>query len=288
MIARAHTKPKVSIGMPVYNGERYIRDALDSLLDQTFSDFELIISDNASSDSTEKICREYTAMDSRIRYIRQVENKGAIANFQFVLDEACGDFFMWAAYDDLWSQNYLIEAINIFSEKSIDFVFSAFELKSINFKFSKKIKSEIFEFIESPDKKIRILKFIALHHNSHKCNIVYSLFRLNFLKKTLNIQDIGNDGALVCAILNNGRGKLLNTILFSKRYPTFWPGFLNFLLFIIKQNHSLEFQLSKDNALNRLSILFPEYITEIKKIFIRYKPYSYGENYKICSIEDFK
>lgn len=288
LIASKQTTPRVSIGMPVFNGEKYIRDALDSLLNQTFSDFELIISDNASTDRTEEICCEYASRDSRISYFRQTENNGAITNFQFVLDQASGEFFMWAAYDDLWSQNYLFEALNSFAEESIDFVFPAFELKSINLNFSKKIKSKFFEFIELPDKKIRVLRFIALHHNSHKCNIVYSMFRLNFLKKTLNIQDIGNDGALACVILKNGRGKLLNTVLFSKRYPTFWPGLLNFLLYLTKRNQSLEFELAKDKAFSRLATLFPEYEAEIRKIFSVYKPYSHGENYKIISAKEFK
>lgn len=93
--------PKVSIGMPVYNGEKYIREALDSLIAQTFTDYELIISDNASTDSTEVIIREYAAKDARIRYVRQTKNRGAIANFQFVLDEAFGEYFMWAAADDI-------------------------------------------------------------------------------------------------------------------------------------------------------------------------------------------
>jgi glycosyltransferase involved in cell wall biosynthesis len=89
--------PAISIGMPVYNGEKYIREALDSLLAQTFTDFELIISDNASTDSTSNICKEYAIRDSRIRYIRQHKNIGAIANFKFLLEQASGDFFMWAA-----------------------------------------------------------------------------------------------------------------------------------------------------------------------------------------------
>jgi len=72
--------------MPVYNGEKYIREALDSLLAQTFTDFELIISDNASTDGTQVICEEYAARDPRIRYVRQRENRGAVANFRFVLD----------------------------------------------------------------------------------------------------------------------------------------------------------------------------------------------------------
>ncbi len=99
--------PKVSIGMPVYNGENFIRVALASLLAQTFTDFELIISDNASSDATEAICCEYAARDSRIKYVRQNENRGAIANFQFVLDKAVGKYFMWAAADDVWESSFV-------------------------------------------------------------------------------------------------------------------------------------------------------------------------------------
>jgi glycosyltransferase involved in cell wall biosynthesis len=101
VVEREKKVPKVSIGMPVYNGEPFIREALDSLLAQTFTDFELIISDNASTDGTEAICREYAAKDDRIRYVRQPENRGALANFQFVLDEAVGEYFMWAAADDI-------------------------------------------------------------------------------------------------------------------------------------------------------------------------------------------
>jgi glycosyltransferase involved in cell wall biosynthesis len=101
--------PQVSIGMPVYNGAKFIREALDSLLAQTFTDFELIISDNASTDETEKICREYAAKDDRIRYVKQVANLGAVANFQFVLYEALGEYFMWAAADDIWADNWIKE-----------------------------------------------------------------------------------------------------------------------------------------------------------------------------------
>lgn len=99
--------PQVSIGMPVFNGEKFIREALDSLLTQTFTDFELIISDNASTDGTEAICRGYAEKDGRIRYVRQVTNLGVIENFQYVLDEADGEYFMWAAADDVWDKNWL-------------------------------------------------------------------------------------------------------------------------------------------------------------------------------------
>jgi glycosyltransferase involved in cell wall biosynthesis len=105
--------PKVSIGMPVYNGVPFIREALDSLLNQTFTDFELIISDNASTDGTESICREYVAKDARVRYVQQAENLGANANFQFVLDQAVGQYFMWAAADDLQKPTFIEKLVNI-------------------------------------------------------------------------------------------------------------------------------------------------------------------------------
>src|SRR4030067_476273 len=97
--------PAVSIGVPVYNGELHMRAALEALLAQTFTDFELIISDNASTDNTELICREYAARDTRIYYFRHEKNQGASANFQFVLDQAGGEFFMWAACDDVRSKS---------------------------------------------------------------------------------------------------------------------------------------------------------------------------------------
>jgi glycosyltransferase involved in cell wall biosynthesis len=108
--------PKVSIGMPVYNGEPFIREAIDSLLAQTFTDFELIISDNASTDGTEAICREYAAKDARIRYVRQAENRGPTANFQFVLDEAVGEYFMWAAADDLQKPTFVEKLVNLLDQ----------------------------------------------------------------------------------------------------------------------------------------------------------------------------
>jgi glycosyltransferase involved in cell wall biosynthesis len=271
--------------MPVYNGEKYIRDALDSLLSQTFSDFELIISDNASIDRTEEICREYAVRDSRISYYRQLENIGAAANFKFVLEKARCDYFMWAAYDDTWSKNLLNESVTIFADKSIDFVFPAFELKSIKLKVRKKISNEVFGFIECADKRLRVLEFIALHHNSHKCNIVYSLFRTKFLRKALELQDIDNDGALGCVVLCLGRGQLLNAALFSKRYPVFWPGSLNFILHIFHRNQSPSFDTAKEFALKRLCVLFPNYKGAIKEIFSKYRPYSHEKNYQICSVE---
>lgn len=281
------TTPKVSIGMPVYNGEPFIKEALDSLLTQTFTDFELIISDNASTDGTEAICREYAAKDKRIRYIRQTENRGATANFQFVLDEAVGEYFMWAAHDDRWTKDYLLNATNTLTDKSISFCFPTFKLRSIHLHLTKYFDNcKIFKFIESMDRRERVLSFMALHHHSHKCNIVYSLFRTDFLRSAHQMQSINNDGALGAVILGLGRGKMVKDAYFIKRYRKLWPGALSFLYAWFYKDRSKEFDLAKSVAIANMQVLFPEYIKEIKLIFDLYKPYSHGTYYQILEIEN--
>jgi glycosyltransferase involved in cell wall biosynthesis len=106
-----NTKPSVSIGMPVYNGESYIRQALNSLLAQDYPNFELIISDNASTDQTQEICQEYAANYPQIRYFRNAENLGSSKNFNRVFELAIGEYFMWAAHDDLWHPSYISKCV---------------------------------------------------------------------------------------------------------------------------------------------------------------------------------
>jgi glycosyltransferase involved in cell wall biosynthesis len=93
--------PLISVGMPVFNGERYLADAIDSILGQTCSNFELIISDNASRDGTQAICGDYARRDCRVRYFRQRRNIGASRNYNFVFQRSLGNYFKWAAAGDL-------------------------------------------------------------------------------------------------------------------------------------------------------------------------------------------
>ncbi|MBX3087595.1 MAG: glycosyltransferase family 2 protein [Cryobacterium sp.] len=97
----------MSIGLPVFNDRDFLTQAIDSLLGQTHRDFELIISDDGSTDGSEAICRDYAARDKRVRYIRQPENLGISRNMQFLLEEAKGDFFMWAGDDDFWHPQFI-------------------------------------------------------------------------------------------------------------------------------------------------------------------------------------
>src|SRR5690348_15099471 len=107
--------PKLSIGLPVFNGERYLRAAVESLLQQDFEDFELIISDNASNDKTQELCQEFASRDGRVRYSRAEVNQGAAWNFANVVQLARGAYFKWAAYDDICLPAFLkrcVEALD--------------------------------------------------------------------------------------------------------------------------------------------------------------------------------
>ncbi|MDZ4296060.1 MAG: glycosyltransferase family 2 protein [Patescibacteria group bacterium] len=97
----------ISIGFPVYNGASRMTKALDTLLGQTYKDFELIISDNASTDETARIAQGYAASDSRIRYIRQSENIGQVSNIKFVIEASSSKYFMLAADDDWWEPEFV-------------------------------------------------------------------------------------------------------------------------------------------------------------------------------------
>lgn len=105
--------PKVSIGLPVYNGENFLAEAIASLLSQTFTDFELLISDNASTDATEEICQSFVHQDKRVQYRRNPENLGAAANYTQVFEWACAPYFKWAAHDDAYQPAFLARCVEV-------------------------------------------------------------------------------------------------------------------------------------------------------------------------------
>lgn len=99
--------PQISIGVPVYNGERYLAEALASIAAQDFTDFEVLVSDNASNDNTARIAQDFCNRDPRFRYHRQDRNIGAAGNFNFVFHNTTGPYFRWAAHDDMIAPGYL-------------------------------------------------------------------------------------------------------------------------------------------------------------------------------------
>jgi glycosyltransferase involved in cell wall biosynthesis len=118
LLSEADRAPKVSIGLPVRNGARYLEQSLDALLAQSFTDFELIISDNASTDSTTAICKSYAARDPRIRFLRQADNIGSAANHNEVFRRARGKYFKWASDDDLYDPDLIRRCVEILETRS--------------------------------------------------------------------------------------------------------------------------------------------------------------------------
>jgi glycosyltransferase involved in cell wall biosynthesis len=108
--------PKLTVGLPVYNGQNYLAESIEALLGQSYEDFELIISDNASTDDTADICRHYEKEDSRIRYFRQEHNIGGAPNHNFLVEQAKGELFKWASHDDLYGRDLLTRCVDALEE----------------------------------------------------------------------------------------------------------------------------------------------------------------------------
>lgn len=195
----AAAPPAVSIGMPVYNGEKYIREALDSLLGQSHADFELIISDNASTDETESICQQYAAQDSRIRYVRQPVNLGALANFAFVLDKARGGRFMWAAADDKWDPNWISEMLNAMKKSGANAAFGKIQcIDEHSQEFNHYANNLAFEY--RGGRWLRQLKYFLQFEGAGKANPIYALWKAADLRE-IKLNEYRHDYLIVFDLL---------------------------------------------------------------------------------------
>jgi glycosyltransferase involved in cell wall biosynthesis len=198
----------------VYNGEGYLVEALDSLLSQTFVDFELIISDNASTDSTPEVCQAYAAMDPRICYVRSEQNLGASWNFNRVFGLATGEYFKWAAHDDLCDPLYLEGCVDVLDHdpsivlchsrtKEID------EHGEVRRYFSPKTR------MNSPNAHERFYECICVPHPQV---MVFGLIRADVLKRTRLIGGYASsDRVLLGELALLGRFYELPQVLFFRR-----------------------------------------------------------------------
>jgi glycosyltransferase involved in cell wall biosynthesis len=190
--------PKVSIGLPVYNGENFIEEAIESLLSQTFSDFEIIICDNQSTDKTESICRAFEEKDSRIRYYRNSKNLGASPNFNRCVELATGTYFKWAAHDDICLPEYLQECVNCLDRNNLSTLcHSSTLLIDANQRVISDYKEEDGKF-SSPDP---IKRFENAIDERHQCITVFGVIRRELLVKTTLIESyIGSDRNLIAQL----------------------------------------------------------------------------------------
>lgn len=193
--------PALTIGVPVYNGEKTLAHMLDALLGQTFADFEIIISDNASTDRTADIAKDYARRDHRIRCVSQAENIGPERNFKYVLDEAHSRFFMWSASDDIRSPDFLQENVN-FLEQHTDYVASTspncFEGQDQN-------GPQVVRFELSGSVDDRIKDFFQYCWVSH--GIFYSVIRTDVLRtcEVVGQPFLGTDWAIALYLASRGK-----------------------------------------------------------------------------------
>jgi glycosyltransferase involved in cell wall biosynthesis len=190
--------------MPVFNGEKYLKQALDSILVQTYQDFELIISDNASTDRTQKICLEYAKKDSRIRYYRNKENFGAPRNYNRTFKLSSGEYFKWAAYDDVLAPEYLRKCVSVLdNDPSIVLCHSKTGRIDQNGKLLDYYNEGLLKKIDSPKPHERFRDLLNLYYTT--CPI-FGVVRTNsFAKTQLHGTYIGADRNLLAEISLMGR-----------------------------------------------------------------------------------
>ena len=211
-------KRKITVGLPVYNGEKYLQNRLDSILTQTYTNFELIISDNNSIDKTNEICSNYAKKDFRIKYFKQDKNIGLEKNFKFVLDQARCDFFVWASDDDVWRNDFLEKTINELSVndgavgctskvKRIGKTINEFKELENDSWFKKKYKN-----FRRNNRKFGTISVSGNWHKKAETYMkiqsgqaFYSVFRTDELKKSFQgLPSYASDMALIMAILKYG------------------------------------------------------------------------------------
>jgi glycosyltransferase involved in cell wall biosynthesis len=211
---RASSVPKVSIGMPIYNGENYLSEALDSILSQTYHDFELIICDNASTDNTSNICLEYVEHDKRIVYVRNEKNIGAARNYNKTFDISRGKYFKWASHDDKISSNALERCVEEL-EKDESIILAYPKTIFIDSKGQEiSTRNQQLNFMSrSPWKR-----FFQLCVFVHKCNPVFGVIRSDYLRRTRLIDRFPHaDRILLTELCLLGKFKVIPDAIFYRR-----------------------------------------------------------------------
>jgi len=206
--------PRLSIGVPVYNGEEFLELALDSILNQTFAEFEVVVSDNASTDRTEEICRSYVAKDNRIKYFRNEENLGASRNYNKVFELSRGEYFKWAAVDDLCASEYFEKCVHVLDSHP-DVVVCYPRTKIID---------QYGDVLEEYDDGLNLQsgsafeRFRQFVRTAGECNAVFGVMRSSVLRRTRLIENYnGSDIILLAELSLYGKFYEIADYLFFRR-----------------------------------------------------------------------
>lgn len=220
---------KVTIGLPTYNAAHFLKKKIDSILEQTYSDFELIISDNCSSDSTNIVCNEYLKKDSRIQYFKQKENIGSFRNYKFILDHAKGDYFMWTAADDVLLPTFVEKNVRALDSNE-NFVGSISQVEPFGMFVDRFNSNPNDNFFMRLYKKIRFSAMkIGIFHTSgsyderarfflkkSSAHSIFGLYRIEQLRRSMPVHTIGLwEYSLILNLLKYGEINVINEVLWK-------------------------------------------------------------------------
>lgn len=221
-LATRHLPPLISVGLPVFNGGEFIAATIDSLLNQTCTRWTLLVSDNGSQDDTVDIVTKYIARDDRIRLVRQIENKGAIANFNFVATNAHTPYFMWLAADDILEKSFIESCLFRLSKNpEIGMAFCC--IRNIDH-----LDREVRTYphlvkLSGSSSFLTVLRFLLSPEIMGKANLIYSVYRIAVCKNALRRSPFNNawgtDMSFVLGALVGGGGiDISQDVLFNKRH----------------------------------------------------------------------
>jgi glycosyltransferase involved in cell wall biosynthesis len=208
------SKGLVTVGMPVYNGDNYLAETLDSILGQSYQNFEVVISDNGSTDGTEKLCREYAAKDPRIKYSRSDVNLGVSRNFKRAVGMSSGEYFMFLAHDDKLALTFLEQCVAVLDAQP-DVALCYPKAIEIDAQGRSLYKKEQFLDADSPKPHLRFRQMIRMDHN---CETLFALIRANVLKKTVIHADFPDgDRVMLAEVSLHGKYYRVPDYLFLHR-----------------------------------------------------------------------
>lgn len=207
--------PLVSIGMTVYNAERFVAETLDSLLAQDYPNFELVISDNASTDGSSEICQSYADRDPRIRYYRNAENIGSVRNWNQALELARGEYFMWASDHDLWDPTYISKCVRVLDEDSdVVIAYSRYRIVDAD----RSLMQESPNRLDSRGIPDLVARYKYIAWNLKECTMIHGVIRTAPLRELGGFPNIYSmDDPLIMVLATYGAFAQLDEVMYSRR-----------------------------------------------------------------------
>jgi glycosyltransferase involved in cell wall biosynthesis len=253
------TAKRVSVGLPVFNAEQYLEQCVDSILSQTYTNLELIISDNASTDATETICQRYAARDARVRYQRNSRNYGATFNFRRVMLFSSGEYFLWAAHDDMFAPEYAEKAVAVL-EQNRDVVLCYSKSIEIDERGQPLERKEQILAADAPYPHQRFRELIRMDHN---CETMFGVIRAEVLERTSIHGDFpDSDRCMLAEVALYGKFfELADHLFFHRKHAQQ----------VTRQFPTRQQRMAQLNPSRRLLVVFPhfrqfrEYILAIRR-----------------------